>query len=88
MSAVSKPSGPDMADTSTPCDIPNWLAPWFVGLESPIRLVRTPPVTSRGDKGRHGVEHHHTPPRERGKGLPAKFKPSGPNLEGAPDPSD
>eukprot|EP00965_Chrysotila_dentata_P181557 5993294-Pleurochrysis_carterae.AAC.3 len=41
-----------------------------------------------GGKERNGVEHHHTPPRERGKGLPAKFKPSGLNLDGDPELSD
>eukprot|EP00965_Chrysotila_dentata_P089948 2969192-Pleurochrysis_carterae.AAC.1 len=34
MSAVSKPSGPDMADASTCCDISDWLAAWFAGLEA------------------------------------------------------
>eukprot|EP00965_Chrysotila_dentata_P195562 6177056-Pleurochrysis_carterae.AAC.3 len=76
-----------MADASTSCDIPDWLAPWFMGVDHPIRLVRTPPVTNRGGK-RHRVEHHHTPPRERGKGLPAQFEPFGPNSDGDSDPFD
>eukprot|EP00965_Chrysotila_dentata_P200238 6179876-Pleurochrysis_carterae.AAC.1 len=51
VSAVSKPSGPDMADASTPRGIPDCLAPWCVA--EPIRLVRTPSVTTYGGCGRH-----------------------------------
>eukprot|EP00965_Chrysotila_dentata_P080220 2646886-Pleurochrysis_carterae.AAC.1 len=37
----------------------------------------------------HRIEHHHTTPnRKRGKGLPANFNPSGPNLGGDSDLSD
>eukprot|EP00965_Chrysotila_dentata_P223039 6193353-Pleurochrysis_carterae.AAC.6 len=85
VSDVSMSSGQDIADASKPCDIPDWLVLWFLGLENPIRLLRTPLVTNRCGKGLR-YKYHHNPPRERGKGLPAKFQPSCPNLDADPDP--